>query len=90
MDGVNSAGIRSPLLATPDQRDLMKTNENDNKDTNEATWANRTHIENIIESYGPCSRYNRCKTVGTLGNGLCQGCWDRGMYRGGRGRRAAK
>ena len=75
---------QSQRFIAPYRHHLMKKNKNEKRDTNEATWANRTHIDNIIESYGPCNRYDRCKTIGTLGNGLCQGCWDRGMYRGGR------
>ena len=65
-------------------RPKNRDRDRDRDYTNEATWANKTHIDNIIESYGPCNRYNKCKTVATLGNGLCQSCWDKGMYRGGR------
>ena len=57
---------------------------NKGQDTNEATWAKRSKPSNIIETYGRCSKYKRCKNVGTLGNGLCQQCWDKGLYRGGR------
>lgn len=49
---------------------------------NEATLANSdTYIE---ESEGACVNYSKCKTVGTLGNGLCMNCWDSSLYRKGR------
>ena len=78
---------QSQRFIAPHRYNLVSKDKKERQYTNEATWANRTNIDNIIESYGPCTRFNKCKTIGTLGNGLCQACWDRGMYRN---RRIAK
>ena len=33
-------------------------------------------VEPILESFGPCAKFHRCKNVGLLGDGLCVECWD--------------
>jgi len=35
------------------------------------------------ETYGECGRQS-CHKVGELGNGVCQGCWDKGASRVGK------
>ena len=32
--------------------------------------------DTIVETYGPCIRFNRCRNIGELGDGLCVNCWD--------------
>ena len=32
--------------------------------------------DHIAETYGPCIRFNRCRNIGELGDGLCVNCWD--------------
>lgn len=32
--------------------------------------------DSIAETYGPCSKFHRCRNIGVLGDGLCVSCWD--------------
>ena len=73
-DGVNFFGIKVPAKRQRKRKLARHTKwEFTGKQTRNSEVK---RVEPILESFGPCAKFHRCKNVGLLGDGLCVECWD--------------